>query len=222
MTSSTKRRAAGVAVLVVSAIAAVWLIWPDNNVPVATAPPVVQAIAPGTAFRSAACHRPVTAPFAPSRITVPGITKDARVFGLPRDANNVPTALSLSSPYAKTGFAWDQPTIKPGEAHGNVLLNTHTWPDDSSLGNHLLDHLSVGGRIIVRGDAGQEICYKVTKRYVILAADGSKEYYAKGGPPQIAVIVCSPPRLGPGNWKNRTIWLASPVGSPLARAVAAS
>jgi hypothetical protein len=105
----------------------------------------------------------------------------------------------------------------PGDPQGNALFNAHTWPDGTALGNHLLDGLQVGGRIIVRGRSSdgraQTLCYQVTKRDVIVASDGSVEYYESQGPPQLALIVCSPPRLGPGNWLHRTIWYASPLAS---------
>lgn len=217
MTASTRRRSAAVALLVVAAIVAVWLAWPRAGAPGVAAPPPAQTVVPGTTLHTSFCHHQSKAAFAPTRITIPHVTTNARVFGLPRDPYNVPSALPLSSPYAKTGFSWDDVTARPGSARGNVLLNTHTWPDDSSMGNHLLDHLQVGHRVILHGAQGQEYCYRVTKRVVIVASDGSKEYYDQAGPPQVAIIVCSPPRLGPGNWYHRTIWYASPVGSPQAR-----
>ncbi|MGO4255176.1 class F sortase [Marmoricola sp. RAF53] len=220
MSATARRRSLVVGVIVALVVVAVWRLWPDPEAPQA-APPAPQTVVPGSVLKSAVCHRPATHAFVPTRISVPGVTRNATVEGLPRDANDVPSALPVSAWNAKISFAWDEPTIKPGEAKGNVLINAHTWPDGTALGNHLLDRLQVGHRIIVRGKGGAELCYKVTKRIVIRAADGSAEYYAKDGPPQIALIVCSPPRLGPGNWQNRTIWFASPVGSPQARAVQA-
>jgi hypothetical protein len=215
-----RRRAVAVAALaVVAAIATVWTLWPDGAaVPRAEAkPPAPQQVLAGTHLKTALCHRPATRPFVPTRITVPHVTTNAEVLALPRDANNVPQAPPISST-GKTQFAWDAPTIKPGEPKGNVLLNAHTWPDGTALGNHLLDNVQIGHTIIVRGQGGAELCYTVTKRDVIVAQHGSWEYYEKNGPPQLALIVCSPPRLGPGNWLHRTIWYASPWGTPQARA----
>lgn len=219
MTTTARRRGAVVALILCLAILGVWLLWPSPErsatgpTIVDPPPPAAQNVLKGTVLKSAACQRNATQPFVPSRITVPGVTRNAAVFGLPRDPHNVPSAISVSSSNAKTSFAWDAPTIKPGEPQGNVLLNAHTWPDGTALGNKLLAGLYVGDRIIVRGTGGEELCYRVTKRVVIRAADGSAEYYVKDGPPQLALIVCSAPRLGPGNWQNRTIWYAAPVGS---------
>ena len=141
----------------------------------------------------------------------------------PRAASFAAVISSGSVPWnAKIAYAWDEPTLKPGSPKGNVLINAHTWPDGTALGNLMLDKLQVGMRMIVTGEHGEELCYKVTKRDVIVASDGSFEYYEQDGPPQLAIIVCSPPRLGPGNWVHRTIWYASPIGTAEARAAQAS
>ncbi len=210
--ASTRRRVALVALLVATVIALVWTLQPRPKTaepPVVVEPPAPQAVVAGSVFKPSVCGQPATKPFVPTKITVDEVATNAPVLALPRDANNVPQAPPLSAA-GQTQFAWDKPTISPGSQKGNVLFNAHTYPDGSALGNRLLDHFQVGDRIIVRG-ANAELCYQVTKRVVIPAANGSSEYYVKDGPPQLALIVCSPPRLGPGNWKNRTIWYASPI-----------
>jgi len=207
------RRTTLVALIVATVIAFAWALWPEaKKIDRAEepAPPAAQAIVAGTRLHPNVCGNPAKKPFVPKRISVAGVTNNAQVLALPRDGNNVPQAAPLSS-LGKTQFAWDAPTIKPGEKKGNVLINAHTWPDGTALGNRLLENLDVGDRIVVHGTYA-ELCYKVTKRDVIVAANGSYEYYIQDGPPQLALIVCSPPRLGPGNWKNRTIWYASPIG----------
>jgi hypothetical protein len=224
VTATARRRSARVAALVAALILLVWLLvlaWPlqspdrpPSSAPATQPPAAAQKVDTGSLLKPKPCYRGASQPFAPTRITVPGVTHDAVVLALPRDAENVPQAPPISD-VGKTEFAWAvPPDPMPGSATGNVLLNAHTWPDDSALGNKLLDHLQVGGRIVVQGHAGgkkQTLCYRVTKRVVIRASDGSVEYYQRNGPPQLALIVCSPPRLGPGNWLNRTIWYASPV-----------
>jgi hypothetical protein len=211
--ASARRRVAQVVAVVAALILLVWLILRphplDSTGPPGPDRPDVQAVTAGSVLKPKPCFRAVHKPFVPTRITVPGVTRNAQVLALPRDAEDVPSAPAISS-LGKTQFAWDAPTIKPGEPKGNVLLNAHTWPDGTALGNHLLDGLHVGDKIIVHG-AHATLCYRVTKRVVIAAADGSWEYYDQTGRPQIALIVCSPPRLGPGNWQNRTIWYASPM-----------
>lgn len=210
----TRRRTALVALLVATVIALAWTLWPQpatvNPPPEAIEPPAPQAVVAGSVLKSAVCGEPATEPFVPTSITVDRVATNAPVLALPRDANNVPQAPPLSGA-GKSQFAWDKPTLAPGSPRGNVLINAHTYPDGSALGNKLLETFDVGDRIIVRGSKGEELCYEVTKRDVIVAAEGSWEYYEQDGPPQLALLVCSPPRLGPGNWKNRTIWYASPI-----------
>jgi hypothetical protein len=216
-----RRRTALVAALLAGLIALVWLLVQPNErgeaQPPTPAAPQPQATAAGSVLKPRPCYRPATEPFRPTRITVPGVTRDATVLALPRDSANVPQAPPISST-GKTQFAWSvSPDPMPGDPQGNVLINAHTWPDGTALGNKLLAGLQVGDRIVVHGRAkdghAQTLCYRVTKRDVIVASDGSFEYYERSGPPQLALIVCSPPRLGPGNWLHRTIWYASPMAT---------
>jgi hypothetical protein len=145
----------------------------------------------------------------PRTISIPGITRSARVITPPRDAAGIPGIPPLTSA-GKSVFAWDRAQgIRPGDRRGNVLLNAHTWPDGSALGNRLLETLRRGDRIVVRGN-GSLLCYRVTQRVEILAVDGMPRYYAKDGRPQLAIVVCSGRRLGPGVWEERTVWFASP------------
>lgn len=150
------------------------------------------------------------APFTPQRITVPGVTRGATVISPPRDSGNVPGTPPLTTA-GKSMFAWDD-AIAPGTDAGNVLLNAHTWPDGSALGNQLLAGLQTGDRIVVAGSR-QLLCYRVTERVEVPADIQMYRYYATKGPPQLAILVCSGTRLGPGVWTKRTVWFASPVPS---------
>lgn len=219
-----RRRIALVALVVATLIAVVWTFWPQPD-PKAPHIPVAQVVEPASVLKPAECGRPPAKPFRPTRISVAGVAKNAEVLALGRDGNNVPRAADLTAA-GKTQISWDDPSkatagindplkppgALPGEPQGNVLINAHTWPDGQppALGNLFLKNLRVGDKIIVKGKDAK-LCYKVTKKVVIKAADGSIDYYRDNGPPQLALIVCSAPRLGPGNWENRTIWFASPV-----------
>ncbi|MCZ4498909.1 MAG: hypothetical protein JWQ74_1462 [Marmoricola sp.] len=225
MTDVRTRAAALVAALVAVVLALVWVLWPDATpTPKAVAAPAPQTVEPGTTLKATgACTKPATKPFKPTTISIKDVAHKAPMIGLPRDGNRVPRPPAISS-LGKTQYAWDDadltppsgfdsakpPGAVPGSERGNVLINAHTWPDGSALGNRMLANLEIGDRIILDGGTSQ-LCYSVTKRIVIKAEDGSAEYYEQDGPPQLALIVCSPPRLGPGNWQNRTIWFASPI-----------
>lgn len=148
-------------------------------------------------------------PFAPTRITVPGVAKNVVVTTPARDANDVPGIPPLTDA-GKRVFAFDREQgVRPGDRSGNVLLNAHTYPDGSALGNQLLSGLARGDRIVVTADR-KRLCYRVTDEVQVLASKGLADYYAKDGRPQLAIVVCSGRRLGPGQWEKRTIWFASP------------
>jgi hypothetical protein len=151
-----------------------------------------------------------TGAFVPTTVSVPGVNRKISVLALPRDTHGVPGVPPLSS-VGKTEMAFDLGNgIEPGAQKGNALLNAHTWPDGSALGNKLLADLQKGDQIVVHGAVGQ-ICYQVTDRVEVPADDPGIRYFATAGPPQIALIVCSGKRLGPGVWTMRTIWYAAPT-----------
>lgn len=220
-------RAAVAAVLVAAvAFATLWLVGEDRDRPAEsteaatstpdetdlTATPTATASPPparDTDARDTGCDTD-TGGVVPTRIAVPGVTGRVEVVTPPRDANGVPGVPPLTEA-GKTVFAWDREQgVEPGDPAGNVLLNAHTWPDGSALGNTLLDGLHRGDRVLVLGD-GKRLCYRVTERVEVLAEDGLPRYYETDGPPQLAVVVCSGRRLAPGVWEKRTVWFASPV-----------
>jgi len=182
--------------------------------PVATASPTPS---PSPTTEPSQCAPAATGSFKPTRITIPGVIRDAKVLALPRDSRNVPLVPPTAA-VGKTQVAWDRPPgIKPGSPEGNVLLNAHTWPDGSALGNKMLKQIDEGDRIILRGEDAK-LCYEVDRRIEVRASEGYPPYYDREGPPQIAFLVCSGQRLGPGEWTHRTIWFASPVDAEAASA----
>lgn len=206
-----------VVVLLLLAVAGWFLTRPDDNTGSAAKLPATESPAsptgqPGAGTSTTAAPAPkgcavAGAPFDPTTIKVAGASWP--VITPPRDASGVPGIPPLNEA-GKHVFAYDlDQGIHPGDTRGNVLLNAHTWPDGSALGNRLLKSLEQGDRIVVRGRS-EVLCYHVTKRVEVPAATGLAAYYANNGPPQLAIVVCSGRRLGPGQWENRTIWFASP------------
>ena len=106
--------------------------------------------------------------FTPRSISVPGATRAAAIATPPRDAAGIPGTPPLSSA-GKGMFAWDlEQGTRPGDPRGNVIVNTHTWPDGSALGNRLLAVLHPGDRLVVRGK-NVRLCYQVTERIEVPA-----------------------------------------------------
>lgn len=170
-----------------------------------------QSVQPGAVLKSAdACAGGARKPFGPTSIRVQDVTKDSRVLALPRDSHNVPGVPATSD---KTSFAWDAPGIKPGSPHGNVLLNAHTWPDGTAMGNALLRGLDKGEVIELRRGK-VHLCYQVTERLETpVEHPPLQRVYDFTGKPQAVLIVCSGVRRGPGDWSHRTIWFARPISS---------
>ncbi len=163
-----------------------------------------------TATPAAALCSTAASSFVPTSVSIPGVVKKISVAAMRRDAQGVPGTPPLTDA-GKVSMAFDLGSgIRPGDPNGNALLNAHTWPDGSGLGNKLLAGLDLGDRLTVQGPKGK-ICYQVTDRVEVAADDPGKRYYAKKGQPQIAIVVCSGKRIGPGQWTKRTLWFASPV-----------
>jgi hypothetical protein len=208
------------AMAVAVAVLAVWVVRPDEepqrprvsdavDQPTSPAPQTVAPSAPSPSPSPRDRCDSVERAFAPRAITVPGLTTATPVVTPPRDANGIPGVPPLTEA-GKLVFAWDREQgTRPGGQKGNVLLNAHTWPDGSALGNHLLAGLQSGDRLVVHG-ADARLCYRVTERVEVLAEQGLPRYYRKDGPSQLAIVVCSGRRLGPGIWEKRTVWFASP------------
>lgn len=195
---------AAVAVFVVASITAGAYVAnrDDSTEPVAAAPDPAPAAAPTCSTATKA--------FIPTSVSIPGVGKKIPVLPLPADADGIPGTPPLTLT-GKNSIAFDLTSgIRPGSSKGNVLLNAHTFPDGSAMGNKLLKGLQEGDQLEVKGLLGK-VCYKVTERTEVLASKGSKRYYAKKGDPQVAIVVCSGERIGPGNWTKRTLWFASPV-----------
>lgn len=206
--------AATAAVVAATCALAWWLLRPEDDPGRApdAAPPSATSNAtepaPTVAPEKGPCDRAATKPFTPHRIAIEGVADRAEVVGVGRDSRGVTGVLPISN---KADVAWDVGGTRPGSPRGNVLLNTHTWPDGSALGNALLERLRKGDQIVLQGSNGARLCYEVTREVEVLASEGYPPYYRTNGPPQVAIVVCSGARSGAGEWSHRTIWFARPV-----------
>lgn len=188
-----------------------WLLRDDPPAPEAARPqpaPTSPAPSPAPAPPRDACADQSRRGFVPTAFTVPGVVRRAEVRALPRDAQGVPGVPPVA---AKDVVAWDLGGIEPGSRTGHVLLNAHTWPDGTALGNRLLDGLHEGGRIVLRGAGGKVACYRVSERTEVRVEDGYPGWDAVDGSPEVVIVVCSGVRRGPGDWSHRTLWFARPV-----------
>ncbi|MCD9153049.1 class F sortase [Aeromicrobium duanguangcaii] len=148
--------------------------------------------------------------FVPETISIRG--KDYSVLALQRDAQNVPGVPPLT-PSGKWEFGWDvAPSPLPGSRQGHVLVNAHTYPDGSALGNRLFTQLPQGTILEVRGE-GQVQCYRVERRFEVPADSRDSGYENDDGPRRLAILACSGDRSPSGDWSHRTIWFAKAVNA---------
>ncbi|MEZ5161182.1 MAG: hypothetical protein R2709_10860 [Marmoricola sp.] len=110
----------------------------------------------------------------------------------------------MTSPSTRPAF-----TRAPRLCH---LLNAHTWPDNSAMGNRLLNKLGTGGSLALISKAGDALCYQVVERIRVDAERVSEaqlsKIYATNGPPQAVIIVCS------GSCRTWGFGLTAPSGLP--------
>lgn len=155
------------------------------------------------------CDGGAATPFTPTSIDIEHVRKGLPILPLGRTGDDVPGVPPVSATHT---VAWDEPGPKPGSRSGLVRFNAHTWPNGAALGNEMLAKFEIGDVLTLHG-GGHKLCYRVTKRVEVDGYATYDEFFAEGGPPQFAFIVCSGQRLGPGNWTKRTVWWGSPVKS---------
>ena len=117
----------------------------------------------------------------------------------------------------KRWLAWYDRSAKPGTPRGAVATDAHTWPDGSALGNQMLKGLVKGDTIVlIDAQAQHRVCYRVTSRtqYARSKVPMSSVVYGSRRSPSLTIVVCSGRRLGPGNWTDRTVWVAAVVPPP--------
>ena len=182
--------------------------------PLSLVQPVIPGLLGSGETESIAAQQRCTAvkrSFRPTVAKARGVAKHATVLALHRNADGSLAVPPLTAE-GKQDFAFDKDQgIRPGDRHGHVLFNAHTYPDGSALGNRLLAHLHVGDKIVVSGRrAWQRLCYRVVDRVKVTRARYPR-YYRRTGPPRLAIVVCSGRRLGPGQWESHTVWFAAPL-----------
>jgi hypothetical protein len=199
--------------LVIALLVALLFVLLDQEPGTAKSPLPAQQVRAGAVLTVHPCAAGASGPFVPTSLEIPGVIKPSTVLALARNSYGVPDVPPLSET-GKHEFAWDKGPagIYPGSSEGNALFNAHTWPwwEPPAYGNLMLKGLHPGGTIVLRGtDVTQ--CYRVTKQVQVPAQGPYPDFYNRTGPSQIAIIVCSGVRAGPGDWLSRTIWLASPI-----------
>ncbi|HUQ00375.1 MAG TPA: class F sortase [Aeromicrobium sp.] len=152
------------------------------------------------------CEGAATRPFVPKTADIQGIGKDLPVVPIGRAYADVPGVPPVSATHT---VAFDAPGPRPGARSGLVRLNAHTWPNGAALGNEMLANFDVGDILMLR-DGDTKLCYRITERVQVDGYATYERFYLLDVKPELAFIVCSGKRLGPGNWNKRTVWWGTP------------
>jgi hypothetical protein len=163
-----------------------------------------------TAQRAVACSHH-NGWFVPNRADLSHVGTGITVLAVRRKADGSMGAPPLTNT-GKKQIGWDKPGIPPGYYKGSVPLDAHTWPDGSALGNKMLRTYHVGDTLILYGANHQKMCYRINQRTEYPRDQVPQQrIFRVTGPPQVAIVVCSGRRLGPGNWLKRTVWFGTPI-----------
>jgi len=211
------KRRVGIAVAVLIAVSALaaWVFRSPARPPVVArapaAPEKVLVRRDPSSVKS--CVTSATRPFAP----VSAVLRDGHaieMYAAQREPGGVIPGVAPLTRWGKGVFAWDEPGVLPGSRSGVVVLDAHSWPDGTALGNWLMTNLKLGQTLILTGSNNQRQCYRITAQrvYPWQKVPWQQTYgpYPPNGPALLTITICYWPRLGPDNWANREIWVATP------------
>jgi hypothetical protein len=213
---AVRPRAVVTAVLVAAVLACALGAWvlaaPKSARPAATAAVEQVRLRPDPGSVKS-CVTSATRPFTP----VSAVLRDGQViqmYAAAREPGGIVPGVAPLTDWGKNVFAWDAPGVLPGSTSGVVVLDAHSWPDGSALGNWLMTNLKVGQTLILSGSINQRQCYRIASQKVYPALDvpWKQTYgpYPPGAPARLTITICYWPRLGPENWANREVWVAEP------------
>jgi hypothetical protein len=166
------------------------------------------AAAPAPDARTAACSA-TPAKVVPRKAEIPRLRHTYKVVKVKRSHGAIGTPPTTTK--GKKLVGWD-PHNRPGSGVGSVVIDAHTWPDGSALGNAMLKKLRRGDVVTLTDGRGHGVCYRIASRHsyprdrVPLA-----KMFRTWGSEQLVIVVCSGKRLGPGNWLRRTVWFGLPT-----------
>lgn len=214
---SRRRRAIALLVALVTVALVLWELFATSPVtpapPVAAPAPKPHHLKPSNPDLVGSCRTSAKRPFEPRN----AVLRDGhpiQVYAAAREPGGIVPGVPPVTNWGKGVFGWDAPGVWPGTRSGVVVMDAHSWPDSSALGNWLMTHLSVGQTLILHGDRGQRQCYRIISKKIYPAAKvpWEKTYgpVPPGAPARLTITICYWPRLGPENWANREVWVAKP------------
>jgi len=152
----------------------------------------------------------------PSRLTIPTLGIDSPVV---RIGLEVDGTLGTPGDADKNKAGW-YPTVMLGAQRGTVLMDGHTYHDDSALFKNSLPRTAQVGMTMQLSCAdGRAFDYKVSELNLDLTPDtypafvDARELYSPDGPPQVVIITCAGWDAIHRLWNSRAVLIATPVPS---------
>ena len=145
----------------------------------------------------------------------PGINVNASIEKVGLDDSG-----NLGAPDSKKTIGWYSPGPKPGEGRGNVLIDGHTYTNNSAVfKENFALQVKKGMIVSLLIDNGSTCSYKITKVWPNIQKDGEypryvarEKFYDFSGPEQLFGVTCS------GSWnaiarshEAVTAFMAAPI-----------
>lgn len=194
---------------------------PTGPTPPLSTPPQTptRPATPGTVGTAGLSRTPAAAtspgtPCTPSGLTIPALGVDTAVvrIGLQPDGT-----LGTPSDADKTKAGW-YPSVLAGSAHGTVLMDGHTYHDDSAVFRMTFTQTARVGMDIRLSCAHRPvIAYRVSEMRLDLTPEAypgfvqSRRLYSADGPPRLVLVTCTDWDARDSVWRHRGVLIATPL-----------
>ena len=175
--------------------------------------PTAEAVTP-TPERSATSLSASAGPCPPSGLSIPALGIDSSVvrIGLEPDGT-----LATPTDADKSKAGW-YPTVLAGSQSGTVLMDGHTYHDNTALfKTSFKQSARVGMTMELTCVDRRTFTYRVSEIQLDLTPKtypgfvDSRQLYALNGPPQLVMITCTDWDALHGVWRNRAVLIATPL-----------
>jgi conserved hypothetical protein len=215
---------AAVAIILVAALTAWWLLSPKDRQDAASTPaatPSVSSEAAPSPAESASpsgdgsCSPLTPAGFIPVRYSIEKIDVEADVISGTTDSEGFIEAPPLDQP--KTAAWWSQGPAAASDS-GQVVLSIHTYRNGGAVGNQLYTddgpQLSQGDVLKLYSAEGQVACYQFDSTEKVMESDYDPEsdvMVRYEGDPALAIIICWDFKPETEIWASRIFFKFKPV-----------
>ena len=215
---------AAVAIILVAALTAWWLLSPKDRQDAASTPaatPSVSSEAAPSPAESASpsgdgsCSPLTPAGFIPVRYSIEKIDVEADVISGTTDSEGFIEAPPLDQP--KTAAWWSQGPAAASDS-GQVVLSIHTYRNGGAVGNQLYTddgpQLSQGDVLKLYSAEGQVACYQFDSTEKVMESDYDPEsdvMVRYEGDPALAIIICWDFKPETEIWASRIFFKFKPL-----------